>query len=92
MAKKHYCNEKGVGPELYPEKYALLSCNSKTVMRAVISTAHNLRNVSTYVCMYPLFPPHIHLWSQRFSGYSLLSLKPVFLFHKHKAPVQPNTF
>lgn len=68
MVKKHCRYEKGMGPELYPDKYALLSCNSKTVTHEVILTAHSLRNTSTYTC--PLFPPHIHLWSWGSPSYS----------------------
>lgn len=37
MVKKHCRDEKGIGPKLYPDKYALLSCTSKTVMHAVIT-------------------------------------------------------
>lgn len=61
MVKRHCHSEKGMGPKLYPDKYTLLSCKSKTVLHAVILTVHSLRNTSTYMC--PLLPPHIHLWS-----------------------------
>lgn len=84
MVKKHCCDEKGMGPKLYPDKHAFLSCKSKTVIHAVIFTAHSPRNTSTHTC--PLFPPHIRtpleLRVPRLRSHC--PKKTDFLFHRYK--------